>query len=220
MEQRNYSDHNDIRPIEDLFGGAKQPPPEPYGARKRFFNEFQEQKPEPQQQPKQQPLRAQPVVGNNVGGNKFEAPKKREDFTLEPSIRKEPRKKASGISGASHRSPALWGLLGFAIGVAFWHFVGFWSFMEDAVLRTPPQQTELSNEVLQRQNIALNSRNNGTSRNTAMRNTLPVVNENINACVTLVMDRATKKTFAVHCKSGVRFFYRNRPLRTAARITN
>ncbi len=219
MEQRNYSDHNDIRPIEDLFGRAKQPPPEPYGTRNKFYNEYPEQKPQPQKQqsPKRQPLRAESVVGN-----KFEAPKKREDFTLEPSIKKEP-KKASGASGASHRSPALWGLLGFAIGVAFWHFVGFWSFMEDAVLRTPAvqQQSELSAEVLQRQNIAQNSRDNGISRANAMRNTIPALPaENLKACVTLVMDRTTRKTFAVHCKSGVRFFYRNRPLRTAARITN
>ncbi len=206
MEQRNYTDHNDIRPIEDLFGGKKTPPPEPYNSGKRFYDEL----PEPKPQPQSQPLRAQPVVGNS-----YNKPGVREDFTLEP-----PEKKLTGKRHASpkvgHRSPALWGLLGFAIGVAFWHFVGFWNFMEDAVLRTPnPQQSQLSASVLQRQNHAQNTQTN--SNNVA----IPIpVTENLNACMTLVMDRNSRQTFAVQCKPGVRFFYRNRALQTAARITN
>lgn len=41
---------------------------------------------------------------------------------------------------ASRPNPIVWGVLGFALGVVFWHAIGFWSFVASVVLPHGPDR--------------------------------------------------------------------------------
>lgn len=57
-------------------------------------------------------------------------------------------KSASGSYASTHtithaRPAWIWGVFGFACGVVFWHFIGFWSFISEIVTPSPnPRATE------------------------------------------------------------------------------
>lgn len=58
------------------------------------------------------------------------------------------RRVASGsrarVAGAPSRLTVIaWGGLGFLIGAAFWHFIGFWSFVSDIVLKGHPEDARV-----------------------------------------------------------------------------
>ena len=36
-----------------------------------------------------------------------------------------------------------WGALGFVVGAVFWHFIGFWSFVSDVVLKGHPEDARV-----------------------------------------------------------------------------
>ncbi|MFM9940843.1 MAG: hypothetical protein ACKVP7_15270 [Hyphomicrobiaceae bacterium] len=36
-----------------------------------------------------------------------------------------------------------WGIAGFLIGAIFWHFIGFWGFVSDIVLKGRPQDSRI-----------------------------------------------------------------------------
>ena len=62
------------------------------------------------------------------------------------SVQQQPRTKRPVAPGAPlaspisrHLSPALlWGVLGFASGIVFWHVIGFWGFVSEVVLPAAP----------------------------------------------------------------------------------
>lgn len=41
-------------------------------------------------------------------------------------------------ASASRLATVGWGFLGFIVGAAFWHFIGFWGFVSDVVLKGHP----------------------------------------------------------------------------------
>ncbi len=43
----------------------------------------------------------------------------------------------------SRLAVAAWGALGFVVGAVFWHFIGFWGFVSDVVLRGHPDDTRV-----------------------------------------------------------------------------
>ena len=43
-----------------------------------------------------------------------------------------------GPPPASRLATVGWGFLGFVVGAAFWHFIGFWGFVSDVVLKGHP----------------------------------------------------------------------------------
>lgn len=47
---------------------------------------------------------------------------------------------APGKSATGYRGAALWSSLGFALGIAFWHVIGFWSFIASVVLPAPGER--------------------------------------------------------------------------------
>ncbi len=77
-----------------------------------------------------------------------------------------------GIFGG-RAAPLAWGFAGFLIGAIFWHVIGFWGFLSEAVLEAPePQVSVVAREVK------------------------PAVPPN---CTTLALNRATGETTSVPC---------------------
>lgn len=61
----------------------------------------------------------------------------------EPTHQKQPRarpERRNLQSVSLRRSPVLWGLFGFTLGVVFWHAIGFWSFIASVVLPLPSER--------------------------------------------------------------------------------
>jgi hypothetical protein len=81
-----------------------------------------------------------------------------------------------------------WGLAGFVLGVVFWHFVGFWSFVSDVVFVGREDATPAP--VVRR----ADSRPAGAARATA-----PGIAPH---CVKLVMSRENGDTRAERCSLG------------------
>ena len=51
-----------------------------------------------------------------------------------------PRRRGSFLTGLAS------GIAGFVIGAVFWHFVGFWSFVSDVILKGPPEEPKIRSE--------------------------------------------------------------------------
>jgi len=64
---------------------------------------------------------------NDVAAPSRAEPPRQRQARTRPEFR--PRSSAS-----LRRSPVLWGIFGFALGVVFWHAIGFWSFVASVVL--------------------------------------------------------------------------------------
>lgn len=73
------------------------------------------------------PASEQPTLHQNTGPQALPVKNRRQRL---------PRPATGSIKG---RNPVLWGVLGFALGVAFWHAIGFWGFVSAVVL---PQAAE------------------------------------------------------------------------------
>lgn len=58
-----------------------------------------------------------------------------------PSPRARPDRKPASRSASR---PILWGFLGFALGIAFWHVIGFWGFVASVVLPQSSDRESLS----------------------------------------------------------------------------
>ena len=50
---------------------------------------------------------------------------------------------AEPIEPANRAAVMGWAFVGFVIGAVFWHFIGFWSFVSDTVLRGPASATRV-----------------------------------------------------------------------------
>ncbi|MEL6372521.1 MAG: hypothetical protein AAFR04_00965 [Pseudomonadota bacterium] len=104
------------------------------------------------------------------------------------------------------RSALLWGIAGFVLGAAFWHAVGFWDFVNTAMLGRPPAQHTVDLGAVSQANAGrpppkrINERVGPegpltSAKATALtpRNGLP--------CTTLTIDRASGNTRAAACGS-------------------
>ncbi len=54
-----------------------------------------------------------------------------------------PSRRSASTGAPSRLSVIAWGGLGFLIGAVFWHFIGFWGFVSDIVLRGHPEDARV-----------------------------------------------------------------------------
>lgn len=245
MEQRNYSNQNDIRPIEELISG-KSSPPDLYASAFKTGNnadqQVQQAQSRVQTQPQtkirkhapqqQQPQKAPPSAEAQQQQPRFRPAPRTLSTEAKPGLFADDHMRAQRIKdkitpdkkitrkklNLKSKAPLLWGSLGFLFGIAFWHTVGFWNFVEDAVLQKP-ETTKLSRSVLSKQTAA------GGQGIVIVQDTPPVKKivyretitpSNVGSCVNLIMDRRTGKTRASRCQSGITFYKGQSPLRTTA----
>lgn len=117
------------------------------------------------------------------------------------------------------RKPILWGVVGFILGVTFWHFIGFWSLVEKAVFNEAEigavhkslDQTQLKKPV------QFVKSQDALSKDASSQRPNLQANKDHVACVALVMDRKRKETFSQPCKPGVQFAEGASEIQTAAR---
>ena len=72
-----------------------------------------------------------------------------------------------------------WGLLGFLVGAVFWHFIGFWGFISDVVLRGHPDDIRIIAQVGPECTEMVLDRTTGAVTATACPASAPVLVENI-----------------------------------------
>jgi len=91
--------------------------------------------------------------------------------------------------------PALaWGGLGFASGIVFWHFVGFWSFVSDVVFKAEPSA---SYAAYPREQAPSADRR---KPQTTVYGGIPAAEPSqARACTRLRLDRNTARTTALPC---------------------
>ncbi len=239
MEQRNYSNQNDIRPIEDLISGKKSPPDlyppafnpnEEQETAKKIRKQTRPQKQtspqkasadpaeQKQQQQKQQPrFRPSPRPLSTEARPGLFADDHMRAQRIKDKITPEKKKPHRKLDLKS-KAPFLWGALGFLFGIAFWHTVGFWNFVEDAVLQKP-ETTKLSRSVLNKQTAAQNNnrlviRSNQPAKKVIVRSTITPAN--VRSCVNLIMNRKTGQTRSSRCQPGITFYKGTTPVRTTA----
>lgn len=58
-----------------------------------------------------------------------------------------PSQKVPSEHQPSRLAVAAWGLLGFLVGAVFWHFIGFWGFVSDVVLRGHPDDVRVVSQT-------------------------------------------------------------------------
>ncbi len=87
-------------------------------------------------------------------------------------------------------------LAGFFLGIVFWHFVGFWNFVSEAVFSGPREKIAL--EQISKKNGATSGIETG-SINTTGRNNAVV---GATSCTTLAYDAASDRTHLVPCPLG------------------
>jgi hypothetical protein len=85
------------------------------------------------------------------------------------------------------RMAAVWCGLGFVSGAAFWHFVGFWSFLSEEILDRTLSATPAA--------AAIASQPAGPDQP-------PIVVVDTNRCTMLTLDRRTNYTRALPCPTG------------------
>ncbi len=195
MEKHNLSRENDILPIEELFA-------KPDNSRKQTEETLS-------------PFLYSPQKLREHNASMRPPPEPEANKTLETG--QQPAQKTKVESQAASKPkqaskkvrPIFWAIAGFAVGVVFWHFVGFWSFIEDAVLKGP-EQTQFSRDLLENSNLQKSQFSLPKDQN--------LVPQDHVSCIALVLDRRTKQTYSVPCKPGRRFKQGKNNLRTASRI--
>ena len=112
-----------------------------------------------------------------------------------PPLETSPRSSAARISVRQPRWRALaWCALGFASGIVFWHFVGFWSFVSEVVFKADPA-TSIAARV--RDSAPSNDRR---KLQTTVYGGIPATgSSNVSACTLLRLDRSTSRTTALSC---------------------
>ena len=189
MEQQNIFRQNSILPLEDLLASSDK-----------------------------KSQRSTVKHGSEFPRTSFDEPRKFstrdvKEPVMPPSLKEELKAEAETqpIAKSSHKRPVVWGLLGFTFGVIFWHFVGFWGFVEDAVLKGPTRG-QYTNSIIG--NEDLNTKGSITYSTVKTRQ---LVDQSHHACVSLVMDRFTKETYSQPCQQGKAYYQGQQVLKTAAR---
>lgn len=98
------------------------------------------------------------------------------------------REALDGVSGLG------WSVIGFALGAAFWHFVGFWSFVSDVVLAGHHERAVISRAALPEQRHLPEVRAQFVRTADA--------SSGSSSCISLVLDRRTGVTSGRSCDAS------------------
>ena len=203
MQQR-YFQKNDIRPTKELIPHSLKKthpsqiaePIDPFQAHIEQNSNFNH---------------AKPVRSENASPSHVKPV--REALSQNYPPKKSQKKNTFSVSFSHKRTSLIWAVFGFFMGVAFWHFIGFWDLVDKAIF----QDAELkkTNSLIQKEKYNTNS---AVVKIQQTLQTLPSTTNNDHvACVALVIDRKQGTTSARKCKPGVTFAQKSSVVQTAAR---
>ena len=107
------------------------------------------------------------------------------------------------------------GVTGFAIGIVFWHIVGFWAFVGDVLMTGSSENSEIISRL--EKTIHSNRVAGSEFRQASHQANETSARVNTDACTELVMDRVSRTTYAAPCAETVKQRLSSSPLQTASR---
>ncbi|MEM7621102.1 MAG: hypothetical protein AAF228_11695 [Pseudomonadota bacterium] len=203
MQQRHTQQKHDIRPIKDLI---------PHSLKKAHPAQTQQHA---------DPFQAHLESTLNHNYNRAVQPQHntlpqkgqmQEDFSPKQTRRIETSDFFS-FGPFFKKTSLAWGAFGFLMGVAFWHFIGFWDLVDKALfqeaeLKKTTQLTKPSKYIADKPIVKIQQTLQTSERAT---------NHDHVACVALVIDRKRNTTYSRNCKPGVTFAKKSSVVQTAAR---